>query len=73
MNSVDKFKEDLLQGESSELLNRVSKQNKNLKKRFDEEVISKQKTQADLKEIYKPITDTQQKLLQKLMLYFKHY
>ena len=60
MNSVDKFKEDLLQGESSELLNRVSKQNNNLRKRFDEEVISKQKTQTDLKEIYKPITDTQQ-------------
>ena len=65
MNSVDKFKEDLLQGESSELLNKVSKQNKNLKKRFDEEVISKQKTQADLKEIYKPITDTQQKTITK--------
>ena len=65
MNSVDKFKEDLLQGESSELLNKVSKQNKNLKKRFDEEVISKQKTQADLKEMYKPITDTQQKTITK--------
>ena len=65
MNSVDKFKEDLLQGESSELLNKVSKQNKNLKKRFDEEVISKQKTQSDLKEIYKPITDTQQKSITK--------
>src|SRR6188768_1339859 len=65
MNSVDKFKEDLLQGESSELLNKVSKQNKNLKKRFDEEVISKQKTQADLKEIYKPITDTQQETITK--------
>ena len=65
MNSVDKFKEDLLQGESSELLNKVSKQNKNLKKRFDEEVISKQKTQTDLKEIYKPITDTQQETITK--------
>ena len=65
MNSVDKFKEDLLQGESSELLNRVSKQNRDLKKRFDEEVISKQKTQADLKEIYKPITDTQKETITK--------
>ena len=65
MNAVDKFKEDLLQGESSELLNKVYKQNKNLKKRFDEEVISKQKTQADLKEIYKPITDTQHETITK--------
>ena len=60
MGSIDKFKEDLLQGENSELIKRVSKQNKNLKTRFDEEVISKQNLQTDLKEIYKPIIDTQQ-------------
>jgi len=59
MNSLDKFKEDLLQGEKSELIKAVSKQNKNLKHRFDEEVISKQNLQTNLKEIYKPITDTQ--------------
>jgi hypothetical protein len=58
MGSIDKFKEDLLQGENSELIKRVSKQNKNLKTRFDEEVISKQNLQTDLKEIYKPIIDT---------------
>ena len=60
MSSVDKFKEDLLQGEKSELIKRVSNQNRNLKHRFDEEVISKQNLQTDLKEIYKPILDTQQ-------------
>ena len=60
MISLDKFKEDLLQGENPDLMKRVSNQNKNLKKRFDEEVISKQKMQAELKEIYQPITDTQQ-------------
>ena len=60
MNSIDNFKEDLLQGEKSELIKKVSNQNKNLKKRFDDEVISKQMLQTDLKEIYKPITDTQQ-------------
>ena len=42
MVSIDKFKEDLLQGEKSELMKRVSNQNKTLKKKFDEEVISKQ-------------------------------
>jgi len=60
MNSIDNFKEDLLQGEKSELIKKVSNQNKNLKKRFDKEVLSKQMVQTDLKEIYKPITDTQQ-------------
>ena len=60
MNSLDKFKEDLRNGEKSELIKRVSDQNRNLKHRFDEEVISKQNRQMNLKEIYKPITDTQQ-------------
>jgi hypothetical protein len=49
-----------MDGEKSELIKRVSNQNKNLKHRFDEEVISKQSMQMNLKEIYKPITDTQQ-------------
>ena len=60
MNSLDKFKQDLQNGEKSELIKRVSNQNKNLKRRFDEEIISKQSRQMNLKEIYKPITDTQQ-------------
>ena len=60
MRSLDNFKDDLFRGENSELLKRVSGQNKNLKHRFDEEVISKQNLQTSLKEIYKPITDTQQ-------------
>ena len=60
MSSLDKFKQDLLDGEKPELIKRVSNQNKNLKHRFDEEVISKQSMQMNLKEIYKPITDTQQ-------------
>ena len=60
MSSLDNFKDDLFRGENSELLKRVSGQNKNLKHRFDEEVISKQNLQTSLKEIYKPITDTQQ-------------
>ena len=59
MSSVDKFKEDLLQGEKAELIKRVSNQNSNLKHKFDEEVISKQNLQTDLKEIFKPIIDTQ--------------
>src|SRR5260221_5035831 len=59
MSSLEKFKEDLLKGEKSELIKKVSKQNKNLRTRFDEEIISKQNLQTNLKEIYKPITDTQ--------------
>src|SRR5258706_8875833 len=60
MSSIDKFKEDLLQGENPELIRRVSNQNRNLKHRFDKEFISKENLQTNLKEIYKPITDTQQ-------------
>src|SRR6266536_2546500 len=60
MSSLEKFKEDLLKGEKSELIKRVSKQNKNLRNRFDDEVITKQNLQTNLKEIYKPITDNQQ-------------
>ena len=60
MNSLVKFKQDLQNGEKSELIKRVANQNKNLKRRFDEEIISKQSRQMNLKEIYKPITDTQQ-------------
>src|ERR1051325_4502626 len=60
MSSLDKFKQDLFDGEKSEWIKRVSNQNKNLKHRFDDEVISKQNMQMNLKEIYKPIIDTQQ-------------
>src|SRR5207245_10059052 len=60
MNSLVKFKQDLQNGEKSELIKRVANQNKNLKRRFDEEIISKQSRQMNLKEMYKPITDTQQ-------------
>ena len=60
MSSLDKFKDDLRQGENPELLKKVSNQNKLLKQRFDEEVLTKQNLQTNLKEIYKPITDTQQ-------------
>src|SRR5271163_3056853 len=60
MRSLDNFKDDLFHGENSELIKRVSSQNKNLKHRFDEEIISKQNLQTNLKEICKPITDTQQ-------------
>src|SRR5580692_12883247 len=60
MSSLDKFKDDLRQGDNPELLKKVSNQNKLLKQRFDEEVLTKQNLQTNLKEIYKPITDTQQ-------------
>src|SRR6267154_3737012 len=60
MSAVTQFKEDLLQGENPELIRRVSNQNKNLKHRFDEEILKKQNLQTNLKEIYKPIIDTQQ-------------
>jgi hypothetical protein len=60
MSSLNKFKDDLRQGENPELLKKVSNQNKLLKQRFDEEVLTKQNLQTNLKEIYKPITDTQQ-------------
>lgn len=60
MNSIDKFKKDLMNGEKTELIKRVSNQNKNLKHRYDEDVITKQTQQLELKELYKPITDTQQ-------------
>ena len=59
MDSVDQFKEELLQGEKASLIKRVSKQNKTLKKRFDEEVLSKQNAEMTLKQQYKPITDIQ--------------
>src|SRR5580692_9398011 len=60
MSSLDKFKDDLRQGDNPELLKKVSNQIKMLKQRFDEEVLTKQNLQTNLKEIYKPITDTQQ-------------
>ena len=60
MSSIKLFKEDLHRGENIELMKKVSNQNKNLKKRFDNEVISKQNTQTSLKEIYQPIIDSQQ-------------
>ena len=40
-------------------MKKVSKQNKTLKTRFDREVLSKQSKGQELKELYKPITDTQ--------------
>ena len=54
---METFKDELLSGENAALMKRVSKQNRNLKARFDEQVISKQNMQTSLKEIYRPITD----------------
>src|SRR5271155_4953321 len=66
MSLIDTIKNDLSQGENPELIQRVSKQNKNLKQRFDAEFITKQTLQTNLKEIYKPITDTQQSTTSKV-------
>ena len=66
MDSVDQFKEELLQGEKASLIKKVSKQNKTLKKRFDEEVLSKQNAEIALKQQYKPITDIQGEQITKM-------
>ena len=65
MTSVRRFKEDLMNGESPALMKKVSNQNKNLRKRFDDEVIAKQSHNKDVMEMYKPITDTQQEQIAK--------
>ena len=57
--------EELLQGENIELMKKVSKQNKTLRNRFDKEVLSKQNVDKNLKELYKPITDTQSEQIAK--------
>ena len=62
---MDQFKEDLLQGENLDLMKKVSKLNKTLKNRFDKEVLFKQNKGQELKELYKPITDTQSEQINK--------
>ena len=47
---METFKDELLSGENAALMKRVSKQNRNLKARFDEQVISKQNMQSSLKD-----------------------